>query len=109
MKLTKTFIQKGGLLMINFTGKTVFLGIDVHKKTYSVTAVCEGAMIKQDTFLASSEIFLKYCQRTFQGAKIKSAYEAGFCGFGLHRFLVDRRELSGRWGLWPTYPISYLG
>ena len=75
--------------MINFTDKTVFLGIDVHKKTYSVTAICEGSMIKRDTFLASPEIFLKYCRRAFQGAKIKSAYEAGFCGFGLHRFLID--------------------
>lgn len=75
--------------MINFTNKTVFLGIDVHKKTYSVTAICEGSMIKQDTFTASPEIFVKYCRRAFQGAKIKSAYEAGFCGFGLHRFLID--------------------
>ena len=75
--------------MINFTDKTVFLGIDVHKRTYSVTAICEGSMIKQDTFVASPEIFVKYCRRAFQGAKIKSAYEAGFCGFGLHRFLID--------------------
>lgn len=77
--------------MNNYTGKTVFLGIDVHKKTYSVTAICEGTMIKQDTFLASPEILLKYCKRAFQGAKIKSAYEAGFCGFGLHRFLTSHQ------------------
>jgi transposase len=75
--------------MINYIDKTVFLGIDVHKRTYSVTAICEGIMVKQDTFLASPEIFVKYCRRAFQGAKIKSAYEAGFCGFGLHRFLVN--------------------
>jgi transposase len=75
--------------MPNYIGKTVFLGIDVHKQTYSVTAICEGVMIKQDRFLASPEIFLKYCKRAFEGAKIKSAYEAGFCGFGLHRFLIN--------------------
>lgn len=74
--------------MSNYNGKTVFLGIDVHKQTYSTTAVCEGVVIKHDTFSAVPENLLKYCQRIFQGAKIKSAYEAGFCGFGLHRFLI---------------------
>jgi len=75
--------------MRNFKGKTVFLGIDVHKSTYSVTAVCEGVVIKQDTFAADPEILVKYSKRAFQGAIIKSAYEAGFCGFVLHHFLLQ--------------------
>jgi transposase len=75
--------------MKDYTGKTIFLGIDVHKCTYSVTAVCEGVAIKQDTFIASPEVFLKYCHRAYKGAIIRSAYEAGFCGFVLHRFLTD--------------------
>jgi transposase len=75
--------------MRDYINKTVFLGIDVHKHSYSTTAVHEGAVVKHDTFSASPEILLKYCQRAFQGAKIKSAYEAGFCGFGLHRFLIE--------------------
>lgn len=75
--------------MTDYNGKTVFLGIDVHKLTYSTTAVCEGTVIKQDTFSAKPEILVKYCQRIFKGSKIKSAYEAGFCGFGLHRFLIE--------------------
>lgn len=75
--------------MRDHTDKTIFLGIDVHKHTYSTTAVCEDIVVKHDTFAASPEILLKYCQRVFQGTKIKSAYEAGFCGFGLHRFLVQ--------------------
>jgi transposase len=74
--------------MRDYTNKTIFLGIDVHKHTYSITAVCEDVVVRHDTFSASPEILLKYCQRAFQGAKIKSAYEAGFCGFGLHRFLI---------------------
>lgn len=75
--------------MFDYTGKTVFLGIDVHKRTYSVTAMCEGCVMKHDTFAASPEVFVKYCQRAFKGAFIKSAYEAGFCGFVLHRFLIS--------------------
>lgn len=75
--------------MKDYTGKTIFLGIDVHKITYSMTAVCEGVVVKHDTFTASPEILLKYCQRAFHNATIKSAYEAGFSGFGLHRFLIE--------------------
>lgn len=74
--------------MKDYTDKTIFLGIDVHKLTYSTTAVCEGIVVKHDTFSASPEMLLKYCQRLFRGGNIKSAYEAGFCGFGLHRFLI---------------------
>jgi transposase len=74
--------------MFDYTGKIIFLGIDVHKRTYSVSAMCEGCIMKHDTFIASPEALVKYCQRAFKGATIKSAYEAGFCGFVLHRFLI---------------------
>lgn len=73
--------------MREYTGKIVYLGIDVHKKTYSVTAICDNEIIKADTVQAKPEILLKYCRR-FVGAKVYSVYEAGFCGFSLHRFLV---------------------
>jgi transposase len=76
--------------MFDYTGKTIFLGIDVHKRTYSVSAMCDGCIIKHDTFVASPEILVKYCLRAFKGATIKSAYEAGFCGFILHRFLITQ-------------------
>jgi transposase len=74
--------------MYDYSGKTIFLGIDVHKRTYSVTAICEGCVVKQDTFIASPEALVSYCKKAFKGATIKSAYEAGFCGFVLHRFLI---------------------
>ena len=45
--------------------------------------------MKQDRILASPEKLLEYLQKRFLGAKIFSAYEAGFCGFHLHRFLND--------------------
>lgn len=70
-----------------YTGKTVFLGIDVHKKTYSVTAICEGQIIKRDTLKAIPGVLIAYCHKYFREAKIETAYEAGFCGFYLHRCL----------------------
>lgn len=73
--------------MRNYTNKTVYLGMDVHKKTYAVTAICEGQVVKKDTLKADPVILVAYCKKQFAGAKIESAYEAGFCGFHLHRCL----------------------
>jgi transposase len=73
--------------MKNYTGKKIYLGIDVHKKTYSVSAICEGIVVKKATLPASSEGLVSFCKKYFPGASIKSAYEAGFSGFHLHRTL----------------------
>ena len=75
--------------MVDYSDKTVYLGIDVHKKTYAVTAVCEGQVVKKDTLKAEASFFVSYCKKYFPGAKIETAYEAGFSGFHLHRYLEE--------------------
>ena len=72
----------------DYTGKKVFVGIDVHKKTYSVAVVCDKVLVKKDTMPAEPRKLVQYLQKHFIGAKIKSAYEAGFSGFVLHRELL---------------------
>lgn len=72
---------------MNYIAKKVFLGIDVHKKTYAITAICDDLVVKRDTLRADPLILIKYCKKYFSGAEIYSAYEAGFCGFHLHRCL----------------------
>ena len=69
----------------------VFLGIDVHKKTYAVTAVCNDRIIKRDTMEACPHKLVRYCQKYFPNQRIISAYEAGFCGFSLHRILTSNQ------------------
>jgi len=73
----------------DYTGKKIFVGIDVHKKTYSVSVVCDNELVKRDTMPAYPEGLVTYLHKYFKGAKIKSAYEAGFSGFGLHRHLKE--------------------
>lgn len=73
--------------MKNYTGKTIYLGMDVHKKTYAVTAICDGQVVKKDTLKADPLVLIAYCKKYFSEAQICSAYEAGFCGFRLHRCL----------------------
>lgn len=76
--------------MKDYTGKTVFIGIDVHKKTYSVTCICEDVIVKRDTLKANSKLLEEYLKKYFVNAKIKTVYEAGFSGFGLHRYLLTK-------------------
>lgn len=73
----------------DYTEKIVFVGIDVHKKTYSCVSICEGHVVKRDTMPAKPEVLLRYLKNTFpNAASINTAYEAGFAGFHLHRHLV---------------------
>ena len=73
--------------MKDYTNQKLFIGIDVHKKTYSVTAVSEQQVIKRDTIQGSPDALVNYFTKYFRHALIYSAYEAGFCGFSLHRVL----------------------
>lgn len=73
--------------MRNYSNQVVYLGIDVHKKTYAVTAISDGQVVKKDSLKADPQTLIAYCKKYFPGARIESAYEAGFCGFHLHRCL----------------------
>lgn len=73
----------------DYTGKAIFVGIDVHKKTYSVAVVCDKVLVKRDSLPACPDQLITYLNKFFAGARIKSAYEAGFSGYILHRALVE--------------------
>lgn len=72
----------------NYAGKKVFVGIDVHKKSYVIVAYCENTFAKTWTTSADQANFAEQLKKFFAGAEIFSAYEAGFSGFTLHRTLI---------------------
>jgi transposase len=71
----------------SFDGKQVFVGIDVHKTTYSACVVCEGVVVAKASMPAEAQALVKFLER-FTGGTIFSAYEAGYFGFSQHRTLV---------------------
>ncbi len=73
-----------------YLGKEVFVGIDVHKKTYSVVARVERELVKKWTTTASTQSLGDQLLKYFKGAKIQTVYETGFSGFVLHRELVKQ-------------------
>jgi transposase len=74
-------------------GSINFVGLDVHKTTVSV-AVAEGVhggeVRHLGNFPNQSDVLGKLVQRLARGGRrLSFCYEAGPCGYGLHRQLTD--------------------
>lgn len=69
---------------LDFTGQNIFVGIDVHLKSWAVTILTEDLSHKTFTQPANAETLNNYLRRNFPGASYYSVYEAGFCGFWAH-------------------------
>lgn len=67
----------------------IYLGIDVHKRTYSVTAVSNAVIVKTASMPADPKILLNFIRNHFPENLVYSVYEAGFSGLTLHRFLLQ--------------------
>ena len=61
--------------MSKITRRRIYLGIEVHKKTYSVTAVCEGYIVKRACMLADPVTLLNFIKYHFPNDSVKSVYE----------------------------------
>src|SRR5262245_5645891 len=74
---------------VSYTGERVYVGVDVHKETYTVTCVCRKQIVKTATVPAEPARLAASLRRWFPGATVASAYEAGFSAFVLHRALTQ--------------------
>jgi transposase len=73
---------------LNYGQKKVFVGIDVHKRTFSLVAICEDVVVKKWSMLADVADCVRALKRFFEGGELFTVYEAGFSGFSLHRALL---------------------
>ena len=60
---------------IDYNGKKVYIGIDVHRKTYAVCCRCEGQVVKKVTFPAEARKLSEWLAKNFEGAELESAYD----------------------------------
>jgi len=72
-----------------FKGQTVFVGIDTHKNSNRLTFILNDQMMQTVKRSSDSSEIVDYLNFHFPEANYKSAYEAGFSGFSLHRDLVE--------------------
>ena len=73
---------------LNFTGQNIYVGFDVHLKSWKVTIMTEELTHKTFSQPPKPEILLDYLKQNFPGGIYHSAYEAGFCGYWIHNKLV---------------------
>ena len=72
---------------ISYQNKEVFIGVDVHRRQYTVSCICEDELVKKCQIIAKPAQLLSLISKYFAGARIKVVYEAGFSGFALYRYL----------------------
>ncbi|KAA6309706.1 hypothetical protein EZS27_038857 [termite gut metagenome] len=74
---------------LNFAGQNIYIGIDVHLKSWSVTILTET--LHHKTFLQPSNpsVLVSYLKHNFPGGIYHSAYEAGFSGLWVHYELTN--------------------
>lgn len=72
---------------IDFNGQKFYVGLDVHKKSWSVTVRSLERQVAYFTQPPSAEALAKTLKAKFPGGVFYSAYEAGFCGTVAHEQL----------------------
>lgn len=75
---------------LDFTGQPIYVGMDVHKKSWSISIHTEH--FEHKTFSQPPEVdkLVNYLHRTFPGGAYHSVYEAGYSGFWIHDRLREQ-------------------
>ena len=75
---------------LDFSGQPIYIGLDVHKKSWSVSIFSKYGEYK--TFNQPPEVdkLLHYLRHHFPGGDYRSVYEAGYCGFWIHDQLREK-------------------
>lgn len=74
---------------ISFKGQKIFIGIDVHKKKWSVSCVTDGGYEHTYSQKASASDLATFLNRNFPGGEYHAVYEAGFTGFSTYYALEE--------------------
>lgn len=75
---------------LNFTGTTIFCGVDVHKKNWRVNIQDSEFELEDFSQNADAVLLHKHLSRKYPGAAVKVCYEAGFSGFSTQRWLTSQ-------------------
>lgn len=73
----------------DFTGQDIYVGIDVHKESWTVTIRTSVGEFKTFRQFPDPDHLHRYLTRTFPGATFHAVYEAGFSGFWAYDRLTE--------------------
>lgn len=82
-----TETQNKGRDIIDYSGKLIYVGIDVHEKDYQVAKVLEGIVLGNHRMSSDSQMLVNHLRGHYPGAAFKCVYESCSWGFNLQRAL----------------------
>src|ERR1039458_9772032 len=74
---------------VDFSGRTIQVGMDVHRKQWNISIFLDGQFVRRFQQPPSVEVLAKHLKEEYPGARFVLAYEAGFCGFWICRKLKE--------------------
>ena len=74
---------------LDFNGQRFDIGIDAHDRNWSVTIRSNQLLLKKFSMDPSPRELSDYMNRHYPGGEYHSVYEAGFCGYWIHRELTE--------------------
>ena len=74
---------------LSFKGQRIFVGIDVHKRKWSVATITESGLQRVHAQNASPQELIDFLHRQYPDGDYRAVYEAGFTGFSTYYSLVE--------------------
>jgi transposase len=75
--------------IIDFADQHLFIGIDTHARQWKITVRTQNITLKTLSINPNPKDLLTFLHNHYPGAHYSSVYEAGFCGFWIHRQLHE--------------------
>ncbi len=72
---------------VDFSGQTIYVGLDVHAKSWNVSLFFNQQYLKSFNQPPTPEALHRHLEQSYPNAIYKCAYESGFCGYWIQREL----------------------
>jgi transposase len=90
LKHTERRLAMNNFSKLDFTGQHIYVGLDVHRKNWSVCILTQQFEHKVFSQPPDPSVLVNYLHRNFPGATYHAVYEAGYSGFWIHDRLREK-------------------
>lgn len=73
----------------SFVGQSIYIGLDVHKKSWSVSILTQSGYKERFTQASKASVLYAHLLKHYKGGIYYSVYESGFTGFSTHYLLTE--------------------
>ena len=74
---------------ISFKGQKIFIGIDVHARSWEVAVLTESGFAERHSQAPSAKVLFDFLRRHFPEGEYHAVYESGFSGFSTYYALKE--------------------